>query len=293
MNLPEAGAWLATPAQERILLHGNCSIGRSEKGSVVLASPKVSRRHCIIHLQNLGEFWLIDLGSVNGTFLNKRRVLHPVQLRDQDQIVIGDQVLIFHQPDAMSAVDLATLAEQTVRDIADQPCWLLLADIENFTPLSRSMDSGPLATLIGSWVSRCKEVIEEHEGAIDKYLGDGFLAYWRDDGKNAGAVTAVVQKLKKLQEKKAPPFRLALHFGRVTIGGASSRTESLMGPQVNFVFRMEKLAGSLGIPMLASAAAKEKLDARVPSTPAGAHQLKGFEGTTEFFSLLAARKNIV
>jgi hypothetical protein len=29
----------------------------------VLESPKTSRRHAIINLQNVGEFWLIDLGS--------------------------------------------------------------------------------------------------------------------------------------------------------------------------------------------------------------------------------------
>ena len=66
MDLPEAGAWLESPGRERIPLLGNCSIGRSPKSSIVLDSPKTSRRHCIINLQNVGEFWLIDLGSSNG-----------------------------------------------------------------------------------------------------------------------------------------------------------------------------------------------------------------------------------
>jgi adenylate cyclase len=278
------GAWLEAPGHDRIPIQGNCSIGRSPKSCVVLDSPKISRRHAIINVQNIGEFWLIDLGSINGTFLNKRRVHQPVQLCDHDTITIGDQVFTFRQPVAMSGEYQATLAQRTIREIADEPCWLLLADIENFTPLSRSMVSDKLATLIGGWVSSCKEVIEERQGSIDKYLGDGFLAYWQDDEKAAENVAAAVLKLKELQAQKEPRFRLALHFGRVAIGGASSSEESLMGMEVNFVFRMEKLAGSLGVYLLTSAAAKSKLDTLVDCTPAGSYELKGFERSYEFFS---------
>ena len=67
MDLEEAGAWLESPGMEKIPLRGNCSLGRSPKSGVVLESPKASRRHAIINLQNVGEFWLIDLGSSNGS----------------------------------------------------------------------------------------------------------------------------------------------------------------------------------------------------------------------------------
>ena len=59
--------------------------------------------------------------------------------------------------------------------------------------------------------------------------------------------------------------------------------ESLIGKEVIFVFRMEKLAGSLGIHLMASSAAHQKLDASLPCQPAGSHPLKGFEGSFEFF----------
>ncbi len=282
-EVEQEGAWLEAAGRDRILIQGNCSIGRSQASRVVLDSPKVSRRHAIINVQNIGEHWLIDLGSSNGTFLNKRRVHQPVQLCDQDRITIGDQLFTFRQPIEMSVEIQTTLAQRTIREIADEPCWLLLADIENFTPLSRSMVSDKLATLIGGWVSTCKEIIEGHEGTIDKYLGDGFLAYWQDDEKAADNVAAAVGKLKELQARNEPRFRLALHFGRVAIGGATSKEESLMGMEVNFVFRMEKLAGSLGIALLASGAARSKLDTLIVSTPAGSYELKGFERPYEFF----------
>src|ERR1051325_11308769 len=91
------GAWLETSG-ERFPIQGNSSIGRSQKNLIVIESQKVSRRHALINVQNVGEFWLIDLGSSNGTFLNGRRLHPPVRLCDQDQITIGDRLFIFHQP---------------------------------------------------------------------------------------------------------------------------------------------------------------------------------------------------
>jgi class 3 adenylate cyclase len=285
MDLPEAGAWLESPGRERVPLHGNCSIGRSDKNSIVLDSPKASRRHCIINLQNVGEFWLIDLGSSNGTFLNKRRVHQPVRLCDLDQITVGDTPFTFRQPEEITSELRTTIAQQTIRETANIPVWLLVADIENFTPLSRSMVSDKLALLVGSWVASCKTIVEENHGEIDKYLGDGFLAYWHDDEKVVENVAAGLTKLKQLQ-KVEPRFRLVLHYGLVSSGGLRSMgEESLIGKEVIFVFRMEKLAGSLGIHLLASAVARTKLGDAMPSQPAGSHELKGFEGRFDFFKL--------
>jgi adenylate cyclase len=225
------------------------------------------------------------LGSSNGIFLNKRRIHQPLRLCDYDQIVIGDSIFTFRQPEELTDDFRTTFIECTIRDIENVPCWLLVADIENFTPLSRTLTSDKLAELIGGWVATCKEIIEENSGVIDKYLGDGFFAYWRDSENTAKNVTATLELLKQAQARNAPRFRLALHFGLVAIGGVPSMgEESLMGKDVNFVFRMEKLAASLGILLLTSAAGKTRLGSLVKCEPAGAHELKGFEDKHEFFS---------
>ena len=278
------GAWLET-GSNNFPIHGGCSIGRSAQNVIVLDSPKVSRRHAVINVQNVGEFWLIDLGSSNGTFLNKRRIHQPLRLSDYDEFVIGDSIFTFRQPEQITD-DLRTMfIERTIREIENVPCWLLLADIENFTPLSRSLTSDKLAELIGGWVANCKETIEKHSGMIDKYLGDGFFAYWREDENAVKNVTAALSQLREAQERDVPRFRLALHFASVAIGGVPLMgEESLMGKEVNFVFRMEKLAASLSVFLLTSAAGKAKLGSLVKCEPAGAHELKGFEGKHEFFS---------
>ncbi len=208
----EQGAWLEETDGKRLPIQGNLSIGRSPKNSLVLDSQKISRRHAIINVQNVGEFWLIDLGSSNGTFLNKRRVHQPLRLCDFDQIIIGDYVFTFRQPIELTGEYQSTVIERTIREIENVPCWLLVADIENFTPLSRSLTSDKLATLIGGWVATCKEIIEAHEGMIDKYLGDGFfalLARGRERG-DKGRRCACSAQTSSSAQRAALPARLAL-----------------------------------------------------------------------------------
>src|SRR5213596_4102972 len=275
---PEEGAWLEAVDGRRYPIKGSCSLGRTAANTIVLESPKVSRRHALIHLQNIGELWLIDFGSSNGTFLNKRRIQHPVRLSDGDQITIGDQVLTLRQPLGISEEYKSDVVQRTLREIENIPCWLLVADIRGFTPLSRQMQSEDLDVLLGAWIFTCKEIIENQHGIINKYLGDGFLAYWREADTSPEEVVAVISALKELQRKEGPAFRLVVHFGAVDIGGvASMGEESLMGGEVNLVFRLEKLAGSLGEPCCVSETARTKLHRLVSPRALGEFELKGFE----------------
>ena len=282
---PEEGAWLEAADGRRHPIKGSCSLGRSGANSIVVESPKVSRRHALIHLQNIGELWLIDFGSSNGTFLNKRRIHRPIRLTDGDQITIGDQVFMLRQPIAISEEYKTDVMQQTDREIEDILCWLLVADLRGFTPLSRQMRSEDLDLLLGPWIFSCKEIIENQRGIINKYLGDGFLAYWPDAETNPQEIVAVISALKELQRKESPAFRMVMHFGPVAIGGvASMGEESLMGSEVNLIFRLEKLAGSLGERCCVSEAANAKLRELLATRSLGEFELKGFEEKCALFA---------
>jgi len=282
----EEDAWLEAADGRRHLIKGSCSLGRSSVNTVVLESPKVSRRHALIHLQNIGELWLIDFGSSNGTFLNKRRIHHPIRLSDGDQITIGDQVFKFWQPIAISDEHRTAVMQRTLREIEKVPCWLLVADIRSFTPLSRHVQSEDLDVLLGTWIFSCNEIIENRHGTINKYLGDGFLAYWPDADTSPEEIAVAISAFKELQRKQWPEFRFVVHFGAVAIGGvASMGEESLMGSEVNLIFRLEKLASSLGESTGLSEAAQTRLGELVPVRSLGEFELKGFQGKHAFFAL--------
>ena len=84
--------------REHILNETDTVIGRAVESDIVITSARISREHAAIRR----EGWRIileDLGSTNGTFLNKERIRSPMQLRDGDRIKIGDVLFAFRDPD--------------------------------------------------------------------------------------------------------------------------------------------------------------------------------------------------
>ena len=72
------------------------SIGRDGlRNDIVLDDSTVSASHTKIRLER-GRFVLYDLGSTNGTLINRRRVQKQT-LMDGDEIVIGKTVFIFKE----------------------------------------------------------------------------------------------------------------------------------------------------------------------------------------------------
>ena len=84
--------------QEHLLENSITTIGRAVENDIVVTNKRVSREHAQIHREGRHLF-LEDLGSSNGTFLNDERLFTTKELRDNDRIMIGDVILIFHDPD--------------------------------------------------------------------------------------------------------------------------------------------------------------------------------------------------
>ncbi len=108
----DASASLQRPPQLSIPLPGgnyrvnlsdqaSWKIGRGKKNQIVLPSKCVSRLHAVIELVPMGDLYFVyvsDAGSLNGTFVNERRVVDQVFLLDRDVITLGNMTLTFHYP---------------------------------------------------------------------------------------------------------------------------------------------------------------------------------------------------
>ncbi len=70
-------------------------IGKDKSADAVIAfNPAISRRHCKITYEN-EQYYLQDMGSSNGTFLNKKPIKHEiVAINDGDRINLGQTVFI-------------------------------------------------------------------------------------------------------------------------------------------------------------------------------------------------------
>ena len=277
-------AWLESDRGERTVLVGTSFLGRASASTLVLASETVSRRHAIVHSQDQNEYWLVDLGSANGTLLNGRRVMQPSRLADGDEIRIGEYTLTFHQPSEASG-EGSMVGEQTQLKIRADDCWLVVADIEGFTRIIQAVGLEEVPRITRRWVADCKQIIDLHGGTIDAYIGDGLLAYWTGGDAAAAPVAAALDDLRRRQAAEDPRFRVVVHFGRVTMGGSPTTSGNhLLGREVNFVFRMEKVASSLGLPRLMSSPAQARMGSMIPGTEAGRHVLDGFDGDFLLYS---------
>jgi hypothetical protein len=102
MTLDEPAPYLIDlNGQEHRLATEAIIIGRAVETDIVITSNRVSREHARIYKK--GRHWYVeDLGSTNGTYLNDERVLSPADLHDGDVLMIGDVSFVFHDPDVTS-----------------------------------------------------------------------------------------------------------------------------------------------------------------------------------------------
>jgi class 3 adenylate cyclase len=279
-------AWLRAADNVEIPLTGPMQMGRSASNSIVVPDDKASRQHAVIHPQGDGEFWLIDLGTVNGTYLNERRLVIPARLRPGDTVRIGSTVYTFCQEAVTVVAPSSTVDKNTVPDVQEHDCWLLLADIEGFSMLSHRLRPSELAPLVSAWLIACKKIVDAHDGMINKYTGDGFLAYWVDQGEATAA--KVGDALKELMEiqSASPKFRVLAHCTPLAMGGASAAgEESLLGSGVNYLFRAEKVAAALQTSCLLTWAAAERWTDKTALVPLGEHPLKDFPEPKPFYRI--------
>lgn len=86
---------------------GEVTIGRAEENDIVLAEPRVSRKHAVINwLEPPGVHVITDLGSSNGTFLNNKKLpaQYPGFLNEWDKIRIASTVLTVRLVDDPSEI---------------------------------------------------------------------------------------------------------------------------------------------------------------------------------------------
>lgn len=77
-------------------LQGDVIIGRGEECGVTVEDEFASNLHTKIY-QAEGRYYVEDLGSTNGTYVNGRRIHYPTELRSGDRIKIGRTVMEFRR----------------------------------------------------------------------------------------------------------------------------------------------------------------------------------------------------
>ncbi|WP_072620482.1 adenylate/guanylate cyclase domain-containing protein [Spirulina major] len=233
------------------------TIGRGAENNFVIPDRWISRNHAMLQYTETGIFYLIDLGSRNGTFINGRRVNVPVVLKSGDHVTFGQSELRFffgntnqENTDQLSAKDTQTSVLHVRRLMS-----VLVVDIRNFTVLTRKLDEKILSKLIGDWFRQAGQIIRESGSWVDKYIGDAVMSIWFH-GEQAIAkddVLSIFQAVSDLNKMTADlgnhytlPFPLrigvGINTGYAMVGntGTGDRPDyTAIGDTVNAAFRLE------------------------------------------------------
>lgn len=145
---------------------------------------------------------------------------------------------------------------------------VLFADLAGFTSLSEHTAPQDLIRLLNEYFSPLTQVIQEHQGTLDKYIGDAIMAFWgaplplADHAVQAcRAVLAMQAAMGRLQEVWASRGlsrihnRIGLHSGLLIAGNVGSRERfnyTILGDTVNLASRLEAVNKIYGTGVLLS-----------------------------------------
>ncbi len=282
-------AWLESATGEVFPLRrdADVTIGRTPNNQLVIDDRQISRNHAVIRYLGKKGYVLMDVGSTNGTFHNQIRINKPTSLKNGDVLEFGSVRYVFKQNNFQAVGgDSQQLGQETVYRVVQAESYLLIIDIIGFTKLSQKIPSEELAMHLEKWTHRCSAIIRKAHGNINQYLGDAVFSFWRESSPQAAAVLNCLRELWAVRVEFPFSFRMVLHFGMIRFGGmAVSGVETVIGAQVNYVFRMERLASQLESKVFLSAPAAQALGVKERARFLGEHPVKDFPGVEKFYDL--------
>lgn len=235
------------------------TIGRDKHSDIAIPELTVSRNHAMIRCLGEGDFYLIDSGSSNGSFVNKQRVVAPKLLKNGDVITVGKADILFEELSKdIDLIDSVSMLETIVHDApVIKQITILVADIRGFTSMSEQVPINTLTKIMNSWFHEVNATVISNEGLVDKFIGDCVFARWETEDnqlmtivqalKAANEINAITEALNKQYKSQLPTklkIGVGINTGTASVGGLGQDNTAL-GDAVNIAFRMESTSKSL------------------------------------------------
>ena len=180
---------------------------------------------------------------------------------------------------------------------------IFFSDIRGFTAIAEKLDPQVLTELLNRYLTPMTEIVFENRGTLDKYMGDGIMAFFGAPisyhEHAQAACRCALKSLEKLQELKEefrgeglPEFDIGIgvNTGEVIVGNMGSKkvqSYTVMGDAVNLGSRLESLNKLYGTRILVSeftfAAIKDKFVCREIDLV----RVRGKEQAVRIFELIA------
>ena len=211
-----------------------------------------------------------DLAKVGEFYLAPQTVSRSVvsevnQLREaSDRMKSGLRSFIKYVPDDLVRRVLSS-GQEAVLGVENRRLTIFFSDIEGFTAHTEQVSSSVLVKELAAYFEVLSRRVRQHSGTIDKYIGDGLLAFFnapedlpRHENLACRAALIGLQELAFEQKEghmAAFRTRIGLHCGEVLVGniGTSERfAYTVIGDAVNVASRLESLNKMYGTQIMAS-----------------------------------------
>lgn len=150
---------------------------------------------------------------------------------------------------------------------------VLFADLRNFTSLSETLEPAKLRQLLNEYFTEVSHVIHEHRGTVDKYIGDGVMAFWGapisdpEHARNAVKAGLAIQGAARRAQERLPfggdlslAVGVGINTGLMSVGDMGSRLRreyTVIGDSVNLAARLESLTKYYGVSTIVGARTRE------------------------------------
>jgi adenylate cyclase len=180
---------------------------------------------------------------------------------------------------------------------------VLFGDLRGFTPMAERLDPEDVVDILNVYLSHVIDLVFEYRGNLDKFRGDGFMAFFgaplAHSEHAASAVRcalALQERLKNISFPKFPEIRLSagigINSGAVIAGnvGSERRTDyTVIGNEVNLAQRFEANAGPEQI--LITAATYERCKEAIEARDLGWQRVPGMQEEILGYEVLRWRAN--
>jgi class 3 adenylate cyclase len=184
---------------------------------------------------------------------------------------------------------------------------VLFADLQGFSTLAEQMAPNDLLAQLSVYFETLSQAISEEHGTVDKFIGDGIMAFWgaparRDDHvlrACCGALRAArrMQQLNadwRAQGRPALRLRIGLHSAEVLVGnvGSSERLSyTVMGDGVNVAARLEGMNKNFRTTICVSDSVVEAVGSDIVARPISKVQVEGRKHEFMIYELLGIRNS--
>ncbi len=187
---------------------------------------------------------------------------------------------------------------------------ILFSDIRGFTSMTESTDPHALVTQLNEYLGEMVKCVFQHNGTLDKFVGDAVMAVWGNTpvtkgaaGDAADAVRAATDMLAALDTlnagwradgRKTLEIGIGINHGDVIVGnmGSAQKKElTVIGDAVNLASRLEGLTKDYGVPLLIGESVAALLDKTFVLQPVDFAQVKGKSITVAVYTVLGEERD--